>query len=325
MKTPKKSRSPVAARPRPSDLPAVTTPPLERVVWALDPFGEDSAAEVRTGRVLGGFSVPTVQPVYLVPSPEDAVLVTPPVDARSPWGQRTLAKMVEIAKKAKIRSDTPKLLTQPGNSMQLAVIELVNFAKAEKASAIAVGTHSRKGAARFFLGSFAETLLLSSPLPVLVANPRVTHPRPAKRVLFPTDFSDASREAFAWVRSLAKQLDAELHLFHRNLLDRDPARVAYEPPAVPEALWLRLQEGRLTTGRLWLAEARAAGLRAELHVSRSRRSVAEAVAATAKRLAPCMVVLASHGNALATKLLGSVARQLVRGAPCPVLVIPPKR
>lgn len=303
--------------------------PLERVVWAVDPFAEDPATERRTGAALAHLEKSAdalrVQPVYLVPSPEDAVLGSQSIDARSPWGQRTLRLLADLVKKAKLRrAETPRLLTQPGNSIQLATAELVTYARTENASAIAVGTHSRRGAARFFLGSFAETLVLSSPLPLLVVNPRAESTRAPKRILFPTDFSDGSREAFAWVRALSRQLGAELHIFHRTLLGRDPSRAAFEPPAVPEELWMRLQEGRLSTGRRWLEEARSAGLSAELHVSRSRASVADAVSAAAKRLAPCLVVVASHGNTATARLLGSVARQLVRDAPCPVLVLPPK-
>jgi len=338
MKPPKKTHSKAIVKPRAKTSAPTATPsrshgqgsnaaPMERVVWAVDPFAADLGIEARTGAVLHalGSKLTRVQPVYLVPAPEDAVLGSQPVDARSPWGQRTLERIGQVVAKAKVKAEAPKLLTQPGNSMQLAAAELVTFARAENAQLIAVGTHSRKGPARWFLGSFAETLLLTSPLPVLVANPRSTERRAVKRILFPTDFTDNSREAFAWVKSLAKQLGVELHLFHRNLMDRDPARIPFEPPAVPEALWLRLQEGRLSTGRQWLEEARASGIKAQLHVSRSRASVAEAVSASAKRLAPCMIVLASHGNVVASKLLGSVARQVVRDAPCPVLVIPPRR
>jgi nucleotide-binding universal stress UspA family protein len=327
-KTVRPPRTPAAKAPR-NDAPP-TPAPLEKIVWALDPFAADAAAEARPGKVLAALQrcAPglRVAPVYVVPTPEDAVLGTQPLDPRAPWCQRTLERIAGVAKAAKLSpAGKPKLVAQPGHSLHAAVLELVQHARAEKASAIAVGTHSRRGAARWFLGSFAETLLLSSPLPVLVVNPKTVEPKKFQRLLFPTDFSDGSREAFTWIRALARQLDAELHLFHRSLLDRDPARQPFDPPAVPEALWLRLQEGRLAAGRRWLEEAKAAGLKAELHVSRHRASVAEAASAAAKRLSASAIVLSSHGHAIAGRLLGSVARQLVRDAPCPVLVVPPRR
>jgi nucleotide-binding universal stress UspA family protein len=49
---------------------------------------------------------------------------------------------------------------------------IVRIARAEKAGLIVMGTHGRTGLGRFFLGSVAERVVATSPVPVLTVRGR---------------------------------------------------------------------------------------------------------------------------------------------------------
>lgn len=71
------------------------------------------------------------------------------------------------------------------HSIRQAVARTLEYAKSEKVDCIALSTHARGGLGRFFLGSFAETLLMQSALPTLVVNPSCPWQVPFSRILCP--------------------------------------------------------------------------------------------------------------------------------------------
>ena len=83
---------------------------------------------------------------------------------------------------------------------------------------IVMGTHGRTGADKFFMGSVAEEIFRRSPVPVLTIGPHVRSSVHTggrfHRVLFPTDFTDASLAAAPYAISLAQENDARLVLLH---------------------------------------------------------------------------------------------------------------
>ena len=83
---------------------------------------------------------------------------------------------------------------------------------------IVMGTHGRTGADKFFMGSVAEEIFRRSPVPVLTIGPDVRSSVHTggrfHRVLFPTDFTDASLAAAPYGISLAQENNARLVLLH---------------------------------------------------------------------------------------------------------------
>ena len=78
---------------------------------------------------------------------------------------------------------------------------------------IVVSSRGRHGTGRVLLGSFAESLLLHSRLPVLFLTHSQRAPRKGHdpgKVLFPTDLSDFSRKAFDLFLDQAKALGSEI-------------------------------------------------------------------------------------------------------------------
>ncbi len=84
------------------------------------------------------------------------------------------------------------------------------------ADLVVTGTHGREGLGKMVMGSHAENILRHSPVPVLVVGPYVrTDPETTtrmKRILFATDFSEASLAALPYAISLAEENQAELEI-----------------------------------------------------------------------------------------------------------------
>ncbi len=140
-----------------------------------------------------------------------------------------------------------------------------------------------------------------------------------QRILAPTDRSDFSEKAVAYAHALAKQCGGELHVL-RVVADAEQANPAYAltgviDPSEPQDEYSR-----------WLAELvgetgdvrRVESVRVDTHI-------AEAIARYAMQYDIDLVVMATHGRTGLTHLLmGSVAEQVMRTAPCPVLTLRPE-
>ena len=140
------------------------------------------------------------------------------------------------------------------------------------------------------------------------------------QVLFPTDFSDASRHALPYAVRLAMALGAELHLLHAEVL-HDIGDDAEED--FPDLFDL-LRAANKKTGRTF--EALQTGLETDLEVHEAERrgvSAAAVILEYAKEKEIELIVMASQGRSgLDRVMLGSVAAEVVRRSPIPVLTVP---
>lgn len=118
-----------------------------------------------------------------------------------------------------------------------------------------------------------------------------------RRILVPTDFGQASDAALAQARELAAALGASLHLVH-----------VVEDAERADALAASLEA--------------ALGHQTALLSGPTARTIVEYAADRAFDL----IVMGTHGRTgVAHLLLGSVAEQVVRTAPCPVLTVRERR
>jgi nucleotide-binding universal stress UspA family protein len=135
------------------------------------------------------------------------------------------------------------------------------------------------------------------------------------RILVPTDFSETADEALEYARKLGGHIGASLHLLH----------VLHEP-LLAEGLTAEtnmrgapsLCDEAVDAARARLAYRSAGAASFEF-------TVGEAVAnivAYASRLNADLIVMGTNGRTgIAHLLLGSVAEQVVRTAPCPVVTV----
>jgi nucleotide-binding universal stress UspA family protein len=130
-----------------------------------------------------------------------------------------------------------------------------------------------------------------------------------KNILHPTDFSDNSQSAFEMACILAKDQNASLILLH----------VVTNPVPVSPMLNTPTPEEAKAIQRPW-PEPPVPSLRMERRLVQG--DAAEQIVVTAIALKCDLIVMDTHGRTgLRHLLTGSVAEQVMRNAPCPVMVV----
>jgi universal stress protein A len=139
-----------------------------------------------------------------------------------------------------------------------------------------------------------------------------------QRILTATDFSPLGNQAVEYAHALAEELGAELHVLH---IARDVSDVALKhgptgvlDPATEPAQgqdWLQQVLGESRTIR-------------RVETIQVGHNVAEKIIHYAQTNGIHLIIMATHGRTgLAHFWLGSITEDVVRSAPCPVLVIRP--
>jgi nucleotide-binding universal stress UspA family protein len=200
---------------------------------------------------------------------------------------------------------------------------VVTAAARDGADLIVMATHGRTGLERTRHGSVADEVLHRTPTPLLLV--RLGHVPPLawpRRVLVPLDGSELAAAALDHVGSLLPN-DAELVLYQAVL----PEAWGVRGELGDEPVWVGLLSDAEGEARAYLdevaAQQRAAG--------RCVSTVAEFGQPAAGITDFChrehvdLIVLSSHGRGgMPRWLLGSVADDLLRMAPAPLLVLRPR-
>lgn len=134
-------------------------------------------------------------------------------------------------------------------------------------------------------------------------------------ILVPVDFSAYSERALDYACALAEKLGAKLHLVHAigaGLPELSAVLTDSVIAPLRESSKLELEK---------IAKARAAiATFGELMIEPG--DARDGILAAAKRCAADLIIIGSHGRGgLSRLVLGSVAEDIVRRAPCPVLVV----
>ncbi len=188
--------------------------------------------------------------------------------------------------------------------------EIVRAAREKKADLIALSTHGRSGAVRLIAGSVAEEVLRHADVPVLVTRPS-TVVQKNRRIVVALDGSERSEAILPDVERLARKLDAVI----------DVVRVVQPliAPGMAEAPVVLPPEDPMPYLKGVVRRLEAAGLKASAVALEG--TAAESILRYAEDRSAFLLCLATHGRSgLARILLGSVAEQVVRKAPCPVLL-----
>jgi nucleotide-binding universal stress UspA family protein len=131
-------------------------------------------------------------------------------------------------------------------------------------------------------------------------------------ILHPTDFSEQSAAAFGLACALARDYNARLILLHVAA----PPLVAYGEGVFPLGIEDVRDEAIQKLARL----EPGAGFRTERRVEEG--DAVGGILHVAAETHADLIVLGTHGRTgLARLLMGSVAEQVVRKAPCPVMTV----
>ncbi len=186
----------------------------------------------------------------------------------------------------------------------------------KNADMLVVGTHGRRGLARVLMGSVAERIFRQAPCPVLTVGPKVASDAPREiefnRVLFATDFSEASLAAAPYAFSLAQEFQARLTLMHVVALPLDPM----------ESHQVILSEREKKLRNLLPAEI---DLWCRPDYAITFGDAAENILKLAKEREADLIVLGVRGAGgavgVATHVADAVAHEVVCQAKCPVLTV----
>ena len=209
-------------------------------------------------------------------------------------------------------------------------------ALSEEYDLLLMGTHGRTGLAQVLMGSVAERVVRRARCPVLTTrHPRVIHGhyvdhdgiairrvcRKDARVLAAVDFSSCSRVALQRTIGLADDLGAQVHVLH--VVEPPRANPNWGEPwpfrgAGPTTRALRAQAeselaefvGQVDRPVLPLTQSVAVGHASGKIVARAQSGGYD------------LLTLGTHGRSGLSHLwLGSIAEQVVRRSPCPVLTV----
>ena len=142
-----------------------------------------------------------------------------------------------------------------------------------------------------------------------------------RRILWPTDFSALAKAALPHAVGLASDAGAELILLHVL-----PPPSAYAVPEIPGSLWVRLQRTTRAAAQTKLRrlEQQVTGPNFRTHTVLTEGVPSLQILRAAKRLRCDLIVLATHGRTgLAHAIMGRLAENVIRRAPCPVLAVHP--
>ncbi len=300
-----------------------------KVAWAFDPFSKPTADLTPWARFLDYIAKiedSTVEPVYVL-SPDG---LNWSGEFSGPWVKKykPLAETAAETVLAEYYDETimpVRILVNQKASLRGDVKKLALDAEKQHRSLIVVQTHARKGLDRFLLGSFAESLLMFSKVPVLCVNPHTTPPDSIRRILFPTDLSGNSKSAFVKLVNRCKRWGAQLVIAHKLPDPIEP--IVQSGVYMAGGGWITLSQyfekestERKQQLQVWQEEALAAGVQASIEIIDQPGLVGDAVLQMAENSDIDVIALCSQSGPVSSIITGSVARQIVRRAHCPVLV-----
>jgi nucleotide-binding universal stress UspA family protein len=208
-----------------------------------------------------------------------------------------------------------------GRAVPEVVLDYVND---EDIDLIVMGTHGRRGLRRMMMGSVAEEVVRLAPCPVFTVGGHEAGEQAwaIRRIVAPVDFSDHATLAARHAAALAEAYDATLDLVHVI----DAATVPTGGPQILGPARVSFDEAQERAQQK--VDQHAADLRAEFPAVgkidaevRFGRPASDIVDFAEERGAD-LVVVGSHGRTGMKRLLmGSVAEQVIRSAPCPVFTV----
>lgn len=224
----------------------------------------------------------------------------------------------EIKKREELLSEKGEKLRKAGirfrtivDEVELIDMQICEVAEREKASLILMGSHGKSPWEEILYGSVSEKVARKATAPVLVlrydllekTSPAELAAGNFKKVLFPTDLSPSSDDAFDIVKRLRPQEVTVLHVSKTGEMDEDEAE--------------RLKATAEKKFEIINQDLKCLGARSNI-ITRYGDTLEEILKASEDTTS---VVMASHGKGILKEwLTGSISLNVARKAPVPVLL-----
>ena len=225
------------------------------------------------------------------------------------WHQRAHPSP-EVKPVAVCKAEGPEVHSIAARSREGQVASaILRFAEDNSVDLIVMATHGASGVDRWLMGSVAEKVLRGADVPVYLARVNaagVAAPPALRRLLVPLDGSKLAERALPHAEHLARCAGAEVTLLFVQRPEEGRGADGSAMPSYLDAV---------------AAGLRGAGVRAQVRVREGHP--AQEIAQEADEGAADLVVMSSHGRGgLARWVFGSVADQVLRTSPTPVLLVP---
>ena len=313
-------------------------PTAEKIIWAIDAFPDDLNLHRETAAAIAAlWPNAEIFPIYVL-SEENfnqrgyTAFLKP---ALKPMALKAMDAVLDdvrtLPSTAPLLFRSPRVLIEHSTSRPACARKLLKFAKKVGATQVAVGSHARGVLARFFVGSFSDSILQNAPLPVLIIGPHAkTVSSAIHSLVFATDFSSACRQVYEQILDMAEEMDAELHLFHKPM----PAPLdlyALGGAQMLEGGWMGASEALEQSVRdqdrdvqHWIDHAQRRGIRCRAVSTGFGEPTADAIVKYCNLLDPSstLVALVSQTGPIASSLFGSVSRDVIRESSAPVYLLP---
>jgi len=279
---------------------------FDKLIWAVDPYCEanSQAPTIQLLKTLRRKTNCSIEPVYVV-SPTAPSLIRE-FDDLSFFLSKAEKDLSAMLKRRKVTGLSKfKILVEKSSFLRKSVRTFLEYAEKQNVDAIVIASRASKGAARFFLGSFTETLVLKSKIPVIVVNPKAPKIMDIKSILFPADFTKASWESFNKVVDLARLFKSKITVYH--FYQGDPSHISAEE--------LREKIDKRIT------YAKKHGVKCDGVVQAGLHNVGDCIVKIAKARKKNMIAMAGHSGEFSSTIVGSTARRVIRRAHCPVWLL----
>lgn len=286
-------------------------PKTSKIIWAIDAFYTDSQIEKRGLSIVNAWNADQDLPI------EPVFVLNDINEQESSYHPSAKSKLKKIVGSTSLKNLLPTKIirtVRPPFTNSRLVDGLVNYCKKQKPSLIVVHTSNKNIGARFLFGSFAETLVLSTTIPVFLIGAKTKRLRTIKTILFATDFSKESMSAFQTVLQKAKGLGSKVVLFHQL----DPTES-------------HLHQGKTTyykqssQVKKWLNLAAQEDVPLKLQVSGGAKNKMVSILNHAEKSNANMIALVARSGPLKSILLGSTTRQLSRNSKTPLWILHPEK
>lgn len=213
---------------------------------------------------------------------------------------------------------SPELLFVPTFSSRQMAKEMAKYAEKNNALMLFANTRAKKTWNPFNLGGFAETLIATSKVPVLLLNPKAKSQPEKKSMLFPVDFTHDSNIALARIEPWVEAFNSQLLIYNQVETSQF---YATEYSILPELESFIKTEvvNRNKKMQAWAKHLEKQNIKSKVIVHRQQDYLANEILAIAKKSKVQLIVLTSNSGPYYQAILGSVPRDVLLQASCPVL------
>lgn len=289
---------------------------IKKFVWALDHHSGESKTNKAVAQFLKIFAkTPGVKihPVSVVNLAELSMLDVLTKKDIDKFTADAKKKSQDILNNLGLKNLRAEVKTCKGRSRTDSIKALMSFRREKKADVIVVGSRNKKGLSRFFMGSFAETLIFTAKCPTLIISPEMKPVKSIDRILFCSQLRDKYRADFNRILKFANKHKTHITLFNYFGLGSGSKEQ-------PQFIKDRLNE-RVKNTETLIKTGDKAGIKVDSYIEKKELGIDKAILNTAKKANCQLIAMKGKSDALHAFLIGSTTRSVVRHAEVPVLII----